>query len=54
MLPLKFVLDGLRPILARRYEAWRQREAADENDDPAQRHGGENASISVNTATTRT
>ena len=31
MLPLKFVLNRLRPILARRCEAWRQREAASQH-----------------------
>jgi hypothetical protein len=54
MLPLKFVLDGIRAIFARHCEAWRQREAArqrEENDDAAQRHDREDASITVIAAT---
>jgi hypothetical protein len=57
MLPLKFVLDRLRPILARHCEAWRQRDIArqrGEKQSAAQRHERENASINVKTATTRT
>ena len=54
MLPLKFVLDGIRAIFARRCEAWRQRDIArqhDEKESAAQRHDREGASANVKTAT---
>jgi hypothetical protein len=53
MLTLKFLLNGLSPILARRCQAWHQSEAARQHENAAPKHDRECASASVNAATTR-
>src|SRR4029077_420167 len=53
MLPLELVLNRLRPIGFRRCEGRRQRDAARQQENAAQRHERESASAGVKTATTR-